>query len=136
MAANLNRVILIGRIVRDIELRETSGGVKFCSFSLAVNRRSKSGAEELTDFIDCAAFSYTAEFLAKWCKKGTPVVAIGELQNNNYEKDGVKHYSYRVLVREVQFAESKGSDKVEASRDVNGNANTFEEVTNDDNLPF
>ncbi len=69
-------------------------------------------------------------------KKGTAIVVIGELQNNDYEKDGVKHYSYRVLVREIQFAESKGSDKVVTSRDVNGNANTFEEVTNDDKLPF
>ncbi len=69
MAANLNRVILIGRVVRDVELRETSGGVKVCSFRLVVNRRSKSGAEEAADFIDCTAFSHTAEFAANWCKK-------------------------------------------------------------------
>ncbi len=134
MAANLNRVILIGRVVKDIELRETSGGVKVSAFSLAVNRRSKSGAEEMADFIDCTAFGHTAEFAANWCKKGTAIVVIGELQNNNYEKDGVKHYSYRVLVREIQFAESK-SDKVETSR-VDVKKQIFEEVTNDDDLPF
>jgi single-strand DNA-binding protein len=126
---------MIGRLTRDVELREGSGGVKFCNFSLAVNRISKSGAEEATDFIDCTAFGKTAEFMGNWCKKGTALVVIGSLQNNNYDKDGVKHYSYKVMVREVQFAESKGSDKVETSRDA-ADPQTFEEVTNDDRLPF
>ena len=132
--ASFNKVILLGRIVRDIELRESSSGSKFCSFSLAVARRSKSGAEEQTDFIDCSAFSYTAEFLAKWCKKGTAIIVVGELQQNNYEKDGVKHYSYKVVVNEAQFAESKRSG--EAASNEEAEKLIVEEVTNDDDLPF
>lgn len=134
--ANFNKIILIGRISKDIELRESAGGVKYCSITVAVSRRSKSGAEEQTDFIECSAFSHTAEFAAKWLKKGSSVVVIGELQNNNYEKDGVKHYSYKVLINELQFAESKAqSDRVQTSR-VDGAPTNFEEVTSDDKLPF
>jgi single-strand DNA-binding protein len=132
--ASFNKVILLGRIVRDIELKESSSGSKFCSFSLAVNRRSKSGAEEQADFIDCTAFSYTAEFAAKWCKKGTAVIVCGELQQNNYEKDGVKHYSYRVVVNEMQFAESKSGGNVANNEEAE--KLIVEEVANDDQLPF
>lgn len=132
--ASFNKVILLGRIVRDIELRESGGGSKFCSFSLAVDRRSKSGAKEQADFIDCSAFSYTAEFLAKWCKKGTAIIIEGELQQNNYEKDGVKHYSYKVVVNEAQFAESKRSG--EAASNEEAEKQIIEEVANDDQLPF
>ena len=136
MAANLNRVILIGRLSRDVELYTSANGSKYCNFSLGVNRIGASHSEEQADYIKCVSFNKTAEFMSNWCKKGTALVVIGSLQQDDYEKDGVKHYSYEVMVREVQFAESKGGDKVETSRDVNGNANTFEEVTNDDNLPF
>ena len=132
--ASFNKVILLGRIVRDFELRESSSGSKFCYFSLAVDRRSKSGAKEQADYIDCAAFSYTAEFLAKWCKQGTAIIIEGELQQNNYEKDGVKHNSYRVVINNAQFAESKRSG--EAVNNEEAEKLIVEEVANDDQLPF
>ena len=132
--ASFNKVILLGRIVRDIELKESSSGSKYCSFSLAVDRRSKSGAKEQADFIDCSAFSYTAEFLAKWCKQGTSIIIEGELQQNNYEKDGVKHSSYRLVVNNAQFAESKRSGNVANNEEAE--KLIVEEVANDDRLPF
>ncbi len=133
--ASYNMVLLIGHLVRDVELREASGGIKYCNFSIGVNRISKSGAQEAADFIECTAFGKTAEFMAKWCKKGTALIVIGSLQNNNYDdKNGVKHYSYKVLAREVQFAESKSDKTVTSIEDAE--KQVLEEVENDDQLPF
>lgn len=117
----MNRVILIGRLTKDPEIR-TSGNYTIASFSLAVDRKYKREGEAEADFFNCTAFNKTAEFVEKYCKKGTKMVVEGRVQNDNYEKDGVKHYGVKIMVDSLEFAESKSANntpsaKVEATSD-------------------
>ena len=108
----LNKVILMGRLTRDPEFRQTTSGTPVCRFSLAINRQfaNKQTGERETDFVDCDAWRSTAEFISRYFNKGNMILVEGQLRNNNYEDaNGVKHYSMRVLVDNVSFCESKGS---------------------------
>jgi single-strand DNA-binding protein len=117
----MNRVILIGRLTKDPEIR-TSGNYTIASFSIAVDRKFKRDGEPEADFFNCTAFNKTAELVEKYCKKGTKMVVEGRIQNDNYEKDGVKHYGVKIMVDSLEFAESKSvnmstSAKVEVTGD-------------------
>ncbi len=108
----LNKVILMGRLTKDPEFRQTTSGVPACHFSVAINRsyKNKQTGENETDFIDCDSWRQTAEFVSRYFKKGNMILVEGQLRNNNYtDNNGVKHYSMRVLVDNVSFCESKGS---------------------------
>lgn len=101
----MNKVILKGRTVKDIELIEygEKGGV-FARFAIAVRDGKDSNGEERAQFINCLAWNTTAELLAEFVKKGDEVLVAGRLVQNDYEdKDGVKHYSFNVVVNEVEF---------------------------------
>lgn len=109
----LNKVILMGRLTRDPEFRQTTSGVPVCRFSIAINRQfaNKQTGERETDFIDCDAWRSTAEFVSRYFSKGSMILVEGQLRNNNYtDNNGVKHYSMRVLVDNVSFCESKGNN--------------------------
>lgn len=111
----MNRVILIGRLTKDPEIR-TSGNYTIASFSLAVNRKFKGEGEAEADFFNCTAFNKTAEFVEKYCKKGTKMVIEGRVQNDNYEKDGVKHYGVKIMVDSLEFAESKSANNTPSTK--------------------
>lgn len=111
----MNRVILIGRLTKDPEIR-TSGNYTIASFSLAVDRKYKREGEAEADFFNCTAFNKTAEFVEKYCKKGTKMVVEGRIQNDNYEKDGVKHYGVKIMVDSLEFAESKSSNNTPSAK--------------------
>ena len=127
----MNKLILIGRLTKDPEIR-TSGNVTIAKFSIAVDRRFKRDGEPEADFFNCTAFNKTAEFIEKYCSKGMKMAVEGRIQNDNYEKDGVKHYSVSVIVENIEFAESKKSGTSEKK------AEETEEFVNvsDDELPF
>lgn len=131
----LNRIIIMGRLTRDPELRRTQGGNAVTSFALAVDRDFKSadGAKE-TDFIDVVAWRNTAEFAAKYFAKGRMAVVEGRLQMRDWtDKDGNKRRSAEVVADNIYFADSKRDD---ASADKPP-AQTFEEVLEDDgDMPF
>ena len=118
----MNRVILMGRLTRDVEVRVAGNGeTKVANFSLAVDRRWKRDGEQNADFPNCIAFNKTAEFLEKYGKKGTKFVVEGRLQTGSYEKqDGTKVYTTDVVVDSVEFAESKTTSEnvVEAEKKV------------------
>lgn len=105
----LNKVILMGRLTADPELRRTQSNTAVTSFTLAVGRSfSRQGEQPQTDFIDVVAWSSTAEFVSKWFRKGLLVAVCGRLQVRNWEdKQGQKRRSYEVVAEEVHFAESK-----------------------------
>lgn len=107
----MNKVILMGRLTRDPEVRYSQGGnsMAIAKFSIAVDRRFKREGQPETDFFNCTAFGKQGEFVEKYLQKGTKVVVIGSLQNDNYEKDGVKHYNVQINVDEIEFAESKNA---------------------------
>lgn len=111
----MNRAILIGRLTKDPEIR-TSGNYTIASFSLAVDRKFKRDGEPEADFFNCTAFNKTAEFVEKYCKKGTKMVVEGRIQNDNYEKDGVKHYGVKIMVDSLEFAESKSANNTPSAK--------------------
>ena len=105
----LNRIILMGRLTRDPELRRTGSGTAVTSFSLAVDRdfKSQSGEKE-TDFIDVVAWRSTAEFVSKYFTKGRMAVVEGRLQIRDWtDKDGGKRRSAEVVADNVYFGDSK-----------------------------
>lgn len=111
----MNKVILMGRLTRDPEISYSNRGdsqMAIARFSLAVDRRFKRDGEPDADFIDCTAFGRQAEFVEKYLHKGIKIVAVGRIQNNNYtNREGQKVYSFRVVVDEMEFAESKNASQ-------------------------
>ncbi|SHJ53072.1 single-stranded DNA-binding protein [Pseudobutyrivibrio xylanivorans] len=120
----MNKVILMGRLTRDPEVRYGgSNNSAVARFSLAVDRRFKrEGDEQTADFINCVAFGKTAEFLEKYARKGTKFVVEGRIQTGSYtNKDGQKVYTTDVVCENVEFAESKNSQGGGSSFDGGSN---------------
>lgn len=109
----MNKVILMGRLTRDPEVRYTQsadGQMAIARYTLAVNRRFKRDGEQEADFISCVAFGKSAEFAEKYLKQGTKMVVSGRIQTGSYtNKDGNKVYTTDVVIEEQEFAESKTS---------------------------
>ncbi len=108
----MNKVILMGRLTRDPEVRYSQGAnqTAVARFSIAVDRRFKRDGEPDADFFNCTAFGRQAEFVERYLHKGTKIVTCGRIQNDNYtNKDGQMVYSVRVMVDEIEFAESKNA---------------------------
>lgn len=142
----MNKVILIGRLTRDAEIRYSQGesSSAVARFTLAVDRRFRRNNEEQTaDFINCVSFGKTAEFLEKYGKKGTKFVVEGSIRTGSYtNKDGNKVYTTDVTVQSVEFAESKTSTQNNNAAPTPTQASTipndFIEIDNinEDELPF
>ena len=107
----MNRVILVGRITKDPEVRYTSSNIPVCQFSLAVNRRYQTGNERQADFISCVAWRSSAELLGKYVKKGAQIGVEGQIQTRNYEDaGGVRRYVTEVVCDSITFLESRNRD--------------------------
>lgn len=116
----LNKIILMGRLTRDPELRRTESGTAVCSFSIAVDRdfKSKNGEKE-TDFIDIVSWRATAEFVSKYFTKGRMAVVEGRLQIRDWtDKEGGKHRSAEVIADNVYFGDSKPKEDGAPSADA------------------
>ena len=107
----MNKVILIGRLAADPELRTTQSGIPVAQYRLAVNRRTKSAdGQQVADFFPCIAWGQNAEFVAKYLSKGMKIGIVGTLQTRSYDaQDGSKRYVTEVIVNEHEFCESKGA---------------------------
>lgn len=109
----MNKVILMGRLTRDPEIRYSQGEntLAIARYTLAVDRRfNRNGDENSADFIGCVAFGKSAEFAERYLHKGTKIVVTGRIQTGSYtNKDGVKVYTTDVVVEDQEFAESKNS---------------------------
>ena len=143
----MNKVILMGRLARDPELRSTPNGVSVCTFALAVSRRFKNANGEYdADFINCVAWRQTAEFISKNFTKGRMLGVAGSLQTRSYDKDGQKRYVTEVSVDEAYFAGDRGSSsddvRSQAAQPVNnggaafGASDGFSPMPAEDDLPF
>ena len=105
----LNKVILMGRLTADPELRQTTSGISTCRFSVAVDRPYRKDQERQADFIRVNTWRQTAEFVSRYFSKGKMIIVEGSLRNNDYtDANGVKHYSMEVQADNVSFGESKG----------------------------
>ena len=108
----MNKVILMGRLTRDPEVRYSQGeqATAIARYTLAVDRRFKRDGDQTADFIGCVAFGKLGEFAEKYLRKGTKVVVTGRIQTGSYtNKDGQKVYTTDVVVEECEFAESKNA---------------------------
>ena len=139
----MNKVILMGRLTRDPEVRYTqTNNTLVASFSLAINRRfARQGEERQADFINVVAWNKTGEFCSKYFKKGQQVSIIGRLQTRNYDdKDGKKVYVTEVIAEEAYFADSKRDGEPSGFESTFGEAVTqsaeFQVTSSDDDLPF
>ncbi len=128
----LNKIIIMGRMTRDPELRRTQSGTVVTSFTLAADRDFKGqNGEKETDFIDCVAWRNTAEFAAKYFTKGRMAVVEGRLQLRDWtDKDGNKHRAAEVIADSIYFADSQKRENHDAP------VAEFSEVEDDGDLPF
>lgn len=134
----MNKVILMGRLTSDPELKTTQSGISVVSARIAVNRRfAKQGDPVTADFIDVVFWRQTAEFVAKYFSKGRQIALVGSLQTRAWQdKDGNKRTSVEVVADEVYFADSKQSEKVQELPKYEVPQGEYEEVDDDDDLPF
>lgn len=133
----INQVVLIGRLTRDVEMREIRADLKKARFTLAVDRSWKdSQGNRQTDFIDCGLFGRGAEVLAQYAHKGSQIGVTGVLQVYAYEDDDKKrHYRIEVVVRDFNFLDSRRDGDREAFT-PNGDAVAEAATLATDDLPF
>ena len=120
----MNKVIFMGRLTRDPEVRYSQGEnpTAIARFSIAVDRKFKREGEPDADFFNCTCFGRQGEFCEKYLRKGTKVVIVGRIQNDNYtNKDGQQVYSVRIMVDEIEFAESKAASSGNGTAGNGGN---------------
>ena len=137
-----NKVILVGNMTADPELKQSTSGVSVCSFSIAVNRKMAKNGE--CDFINIVAWRQQAEFVSRYFKKGKPILVCGQLQTRSWtDNQGNKRYATEVVADEVTFVgnnESSTEAKNEPSSYVPSaytqNSQNFEETPSEEGLPF
>lgn len=127
----LNKVILMGRITQDLEVKQTPSGVSVLSFTVAVQRNfARQGEERQTDFINCVAWRQQAEFIGKYFRKGRMIALEGNLRTRTYDdKNGVKHYVTEVFVDSVSFT----GEKTEGSSQQGGYGNSYNQASAQNN---
>jgi single-strand DNA-binding protein len=136
MAKGLNKVMLIGRLGKDPELKYTEKGTAYCNFSIATDESYKDengNKVERTEWHNIVAWRKLAEICQQYLKKGSKIYSEGKLQTDSYEKDGIKRYSTKIVMTDMTMLDSKGSaDKVSDDATKVVNAGSAEE----DDLPF
>lgn len=134
----INKVILMGRLTRDPELRHTGTGTPVANFSVAIDNGY--GENRQTDFINCVAWSKTAEFVSNYFSKGKMIIVIGRISTRSWEgQDGKKNYTTEVVASEVSFGESKSKSTQQggdAAPPATGDEFAFLDDGIDDDMPF
>jgi len=139
----INRIILVGRLTRDPEMRKTASGLVVTTFTIAVDNRSRSGGEKSSSFIPVVCWNQLAENVAKYTRKGSLVGVDGRLTQRTYERrEGGRAQVFEVIADTVQFLEPKGSDNTSVDtnddysqpEDDSRNLDSIDIVGND--LPF
>jgi single-strand DNA-binding protein len=144
----MNKVILVGRLARDPELRTTTTGTSVCSFAIAVDRRFKRDGQPTADFFNVTAWGKQGEVISQYLRKGRQIAISGRLQTRNYTaKDGSKRYTTEVILEEFDFIGSR-NDAAPVSQNPQPNNNSvsldgsddidddFHLLADDDDVPF
>ena len=143
----MNKVILMGRLTKDVEMRQTPNGVSLARFSIAVTRRFKnSNGEYDADFINCVAWRQTGEFIARYFQKGGMIAIVGSIQTRSWDgNDGKKQYATEVIVDEAYFTGSKSENSTGGNTDLSDSGlddlnsqygEDFATIGNEEDLPF
>lgn len=130
-----NKIVLIGNMTADAELKTTPSGVNVCNFSIGVSRPYIQDVERVTDFFECTAWRGIAETIAKYCKKGHKVCVIGSVQTRTYEdNNGNKRKVFDIIVQEVEFLTPKANAESEEPR--TRSKPTLQAMDDDSDIPF
>lgn len=146
----INAVVLMGRLVRDPEIRTTTSGKSVCSFSLAVERDFQRSEEKMADYFDCVAWGNTAEFVGKYFHKGRMIAMQGRLQARTYkDREGNNRKAVEVIADKVSFTGEKAEaiESKEAPKEIRAKeppvaytsgdlSEEFEVIPDDEDLPF
>lgn len=138
----MNKVILIGRLTADPELRHTQSGTAVCRYRLAVDRPVKKEGQQNVDFLNCLAWNKNAEFASRYLRKGTKIAVEGRIQTGSYEKGDVKYYTTDIIIDRHEFCESKAPAESASSYSApadsySGTDQEFTDMDEDDGeLPF
>ena len=143
----MNKVILMGHLTKDIEMRQTPNGVSLARFSIAVTRRFKnSNGEYDADFINCIAWRKTGEFIARYFQKGSMIAVVGSIQSRSWDgNDGKKQYATEVIVDEAYFTGSKSENSTGSNTDLSDSSlddlnsqygEDFATIGDEEDLPF
>ncbi len=137
----MNKVILVGRLTRDPEIRYSQGedSMAVGRYTIAINRRVKPDQEQTADFLRCIVFGRSAEFAEKYFRQGMRIAVSGRIQTGSYtNKDGVRVYTTEVVVEEQEFAESKAEAEGRPFHESTTDADGFMNVPDglDEDLPF
>ena len=132
---NVNHVVLVGRLTKDIEVRKTNSNTSVCSFTVAIDRRFQSQQGEKTaDFINCIAWRQAADFLANYASKGTIVSVEGRIQTRNYDGANGKVYVTEVVADNVQIISNRNSNNQTGSFTSNQTFTPSVEPSYDDQM--
>lgn len=130
----MNSCNLIGRLVKDPELKYTQSGKAFCRFTLAVNREFN---RDQADFINCQAWGKTAELIAEYMRKGSRIGCTGRIQVSSYEKDGETRYSTDIVVDKIEFLGTKKNGQSAPARNESPTSNNIlSDIDDQDSFPF
>ena len=143
----MNKVILMGRLTKDVEMRQTPNGIAVARFAIAVNRRFKNANGEYdVDFINCIAWRKTGEFISRYFQKGSMIAVVGSIQTRSWDgNDGKKHYATEVIVDEVYFTGSKAESSTGGNTDLSDSGlddlnsqygEDFATIGDEEDLPF
>lgn len=146
----MNKVILMGRLTKDVEIRQTPNNLSVARFTIAVNRRFEKDGGQQADFINCIAWRKTGEFIARYFQKGSMIAIVGSIQTRSWDgNDGKKQYATEVIVDEAYFTGSKAESGTGSNTDLSDSglddlnsqygedfATIGDDEENADDLPF
>lgn len=128
----MNSINLLGRLTSDVELKQTTTGKAVCSFTLAVDRPN---TKDKTDFINCVAWERTAEFIARYFRKGNRIAVTGILTSRQFQdQQGKNRVAFEVLIDRAEFCESKQDNAPEYAKPTK--EPNYEAISPEDDLPF
>ena len=131
----INKVILMGRLTREPELRHLETDKSVCGFTIAIDNGY--GDNKRTDFVNCVAWNKTAEFISKYFAKGRMIIVIGRIATRSWEtQDGSKRYITEVIANEVNFGETKAACQTGTQQSMQDDNDFIPLDENDDDLPF
>lgn len=138
MAGDINRVILVGRLTRDAELRYTNSGMALTRLGIAVNRRIKQGDQwvDEANFFDATLWGKRGESLNQYLSKGQQIAIEGELRQERWEKDGVKNSKVTINVSEIQLLGNRSSDRSGSFNGGNYQSQSSQQTQSSDSQPF
>ena len=127
----MNKVIMSGNVTKDPQISMSKAGKPIANFSIAVRQDFKTDGEYKSDFFNCVAFGYTAEYIGNYVQKGNKVLICGRLQNESWEKDGVKHYATKVIADSCE-----GLTPKQKNEEAQGMESMGSQVMDESSIPF